>query len=130
MAHLSHQVLQWTRPLLDNMKRASDNDKLDNMKRHLNVYSSFQLTMRSYSFVLHAVNKLMHIMRTLPCAGHTLLSDIDDCLRLTLSNITKVNITDEQFRHASLPVKSGGIGVRSIMSIAPSAFLSSSTNAQ
>ena len=49
---------------------------------------------------------------------------------MTLSLITNVNITDEQWRQASLPVKTGGIGVRSVMSIAPSAFLSSSTSTQ
>ena len=74
--------------------------------------------------------KLMHVMRSSPCAGHKLLSDIDNSLRMTLSIITNVNITDEQWRQASLPVKAGGIGVRSVMSIAPSAFLSSSTSTQ
>ena len=49
---------------------------------------------------------------------------------MTLSIITNVNITDEQWRQASLPVKAGGIGVRNVMSIAPSAFLSSSTSTQ
>ena len=73
--------------------------------------------------------KLMHVMRSSPCAGHTLLPDIDNSLRLTLSSITNVNITDKQWRQASLPVKAGGIGIR-IMSNAPSAFFSSSTSTQ
>ena len=69
-------------------------------------------------------------MRSSPCAGHTLLSDIDNSLRLTLSNITNVNITGEQWRQASLPVEAAGKGVQSVMSITPSAFLSSSTSTQ
>ena len=69
-------------------------------------------------------------MRSSPCTGHTLLSDIDNSVRLTLSNITNVNITDEQWRQSSLPVKTVGMGVWSVMSIAPSAFLSSSTSTQ
>ena len=39
--------------------------------------------------------KLMHVMRSSHWAGHTLQSDIDNSLRLTLSNITNINITDE-----------------------------------
>ena len=69
-------------------------------------------------------------MLSSPCASYTLLLDIVNSLRLTQSNITNVNITNEQWRLASLPVKAGGIGVGSIMSIAPSAFLSSSTSTQ
>ena len=69
-------------------------------------------------------------MHSSPCAGHTLLSDIDNNLSLTLSNITKVNITDKQWKQASFPAKVGLIGVRSIMSIARPAFLSSSTSTQ
>ena len=72
--------------------------------------------------------KLMHVMRSSPCAGHTLLSNIDNSLRFTLSNITNVNITEEHWRKVSLPVKAEGIGVRSVMSIAPSEFLASSTS--
>ena len=52
------------------------------------------------------------------CAGHTLLSDIDNNLCLTRSNFTNVNITDEQWRQASLLIKAGGICVRIVMSIA------------
>ena len=74
--------------------------------------------------------KLIHVMRSSPCTGHTLLSDIDNSLRLTLSNITNDNIADEKWRQASLPVKAGGKGVWNVMSIAPSAFLLSSTSTQ
>ena len=63
-------------------------------------------------------------------AGHTLLSDINNSLRLTLSNIINVNITDEQWRQASFPVTAGDIGFRSVMSIVLSAFLSLSTSTQ
>ena len=69
----------------------------------------------------------MHVMRSSPCTGHTLLSDIDNSLCLALSTIKNVNIADKQWRQASLPVKAGGIGV---MLIALSAFLASSTSTQ
>ena len=74
--------------------------------------------------------KLLHVIRLSPCAGHILLSDTDNSLRFTLSNITNVHITDEQWRQASLPVNAGCIGVRSVMPILPTSFLASSTSTQ
>ena len=104
---------------LDELKRASDRLQL------ISAHDALILLRASCS-----APKLMHFMRSSPCASHTLLSDIDNSLRMTLSMITNVNITDEQWRQASLPVKAGGIGVRSVMSVAPSAFLSSSISTQ
>ena len=52
--------------------------------------------------------KLIHVMRSSPCASHTLLSDIDNSLHLTLCNITNINIIDEQWRQTGLPFKAGG----------------------
>ena len=89
---------------LDELKRASDRLQL------ISAHDRLVLIRASCS-----APKLMHVTRSSPCAGHTLLSDIDNCLRLTLN---------------TLPVKAGGIGVRSVMSIAPSEFLSSSTSTQ
>ena len=104
---------------LDELKRASDRLQL------IPAHDVLVLLRASCS-----TPKLMHVMRSSPCTGHTLLSDIDNSLRMTLSIITNVNITDEQWRQASLPVKVTCIGVRSVMFIAPSAFLSSSTSIQ
>ena len=104
---------------LDELKRASDR------LQHISAHDALVLLS-----ALCSAPKFMHVMRSSPCAGHTLLSDIDNSLRMTLSVITKVNITDEHWKQASLSVKAGGIGVRSVMSIAPSAFLSSSTSTQ
>ena len=98
--------------------------KLDDLKPHL-AYDALVLLRASCN-----APTLMYVMRSSPCAGHILLSDVDNSLRLTLSNITNIKITDEQWRQASLPVKAGGIGVRSVISIAPPAFLSSSTSTQ
>jgi hypothetical protein len=72
--------------------------------------------------------KLMHLMRSSPCAGHASLTVIDNCLHSTLSAITNVNITDDQWKQASLPIKHGGLGVRSIPPLAPSAFLASTSS--
>ena len=104
---------------LDELKKASDRLQL------ISAHDALVLLRASCS-----APKLMHVILSSPFAGHTLLSDIDNSLRLTLSIITNVSITDEQWRQASLPVKAGGIDVQSVMSIAPLAFLSSSTSTQ
>ena len=116
-----YQVLQWTQPLgrikLRDLKRAF-------VRLHLiSAHDALVLLRASYS----ASRFIYTSHEFIKCAGHTLLSDIDNSLRLTLSNIINVNIRNEQWRQASLPVKAGGIGVRSVMSIALSVFLSSST---
>ena len=70
---------------LDDLKRASDRLQL------ISAHDTLVLFCASCS-----TPKLMHVMRSSPCAGHTLQSDIDNRLHLTLSIITNVNITDEQ----------------------------------
>ena len=70
-------------------------------------------------------SKLMHVIRSSPCQGHRSLSAIDTTLRTALSNIVNINIADNQWIQASLPVKAGGLGIRSVSSIASSAFLAS-----
>jgi len=72
--------------------------------------------------------KLMHVLRSAPCHDHASLNTIDNVLRTCLINITNVDITDGQWLQASLPVKTGGLGIRSVTAIAPSAFLFSVTS--
>ena len=69
--------------------------------------------------------RLMHLLRSSPCAGHNTLPIIDNTLRSCLINITNVNINDEQWLQASLPVRAGGLGIRSVAAISSSAFLAS-----
>ena len=67
--------------------------------------------------------KLLHLLRSSPCTGHSALSIIDDSLRRCVSHITNCNLTDDQWAQASLPVKAGGLGVRRATHLAPSAYL-------
>ena len=48
-------------------------------------------------------------------------------LRLCLSGVINVSLDDEQWCQASLPVKDGGLGIRSTLQLAPSAFLASAS---
>jgi hypothetical protein len=69
--------------------------------------------------------KLLHTLRSAPCAGHPALTRFDNLLRTGLCSITSSNLSDTQWTQASLPVKDGGPGVRRVASLTPSAFLAS-----
>ena len=53
------------------------------------------------------------------------LQVFDSLLRSLLSSILNINLTDSAWSQASLPVRCGGLGVRSATLLAPSAFLAS-----
>lgn len=69
--------------------------------------------------------KLLHTMRASPCSGHAALEKFDELLRECVCTITNTDLTDVQWIQASLPVRNGGLGVRRVSSLAPSAFLAS-----
>jgi hypothetical protein len=69
--------------------------------------------------------KLLHTMRTSPCSGHAALEKFDGLLRDCVCTITNTDLTEVQWIQASLPVRHGGLGVRRVSSLAPSAFLAS-----
>jgi len=54
-----------------------------------------------------------------------ILSDYDDVIQLTLKVILNVDLSDTIWKQATLPVPSGGLGVRLSMDLALPAFLSS-----
>ena len=72
--------------------------------------------------------KLLYILRTSVCHGNPILDDIDDITREGLSNILNLPFSDDNWRQANLPVKDGGLGVRSVASLASSAFLASAAS--
>jgi len=69
--------------------------------------------------------KLMYILRTSPCTSHSSLAEFDNILRSSLSAISNVDLSDLAWSQATLPVARGGLGIRSVVSLAPSAFLAS-----
>ncbi|HSN23077.1 MAG TPA: hypothetical protein VLS45_02715, partial [Methylomicrobium sp.] len=72
--------------------------------------------------------KLLHILRTAPCCNHPFLTQFDNLLRSALSHICNLTFTDDQWKQASLPVRNGGLGVRSVAQLASSAFLASAAS--
>ena len=74
--------------------------------------------------------KVTHIIRAAPCFGHPLLADYDLLLRSSLCSIVNVDLTNEQWSQASLPTRNGGLGIRQLAQLAPSAFLASAVGSR
>ena len=72
--------------------------------------------------------KLQHTLRSSPCAGHPALDRFDQLLRQCIGTITNTDLSDTQWMQASLPVRNGGLGIRRVSSLAPSAFLASAAS--
>ena len=69
--------------------------------------------------------KLLYTLRTSMCHEHKILLEIDTITRDGLSEILNLTFTDDQWLQAGLPVKDGGLGVRSVATLALPAFLAS-----
>ena len=74
--------------------------------------------------------KLQYVLRTSQCCNHPLLRQFDDLLRSAVTRICNVSLSDDQWLQASLPVRHGGLGVRSVSMLASSAFLASAAGTQ
>jgi len=72
--------------------------------------------------------KVTHILRCAPCNDHVALAEFDNLLKTGVSLISNSNLTGLQMLQASLPVRDGGLGIRSVASLALSAFLASAAS--
>ena len=69
--------------------------------------------------------RLMYTLRTAPCTGSAELQRYDGVLRSSLFTTLNVELTEDAWMQASLPVRWGGLGVRSAVSLAAPAYLAS-----
>ena len=74
-----------------------------------------------------SVPKLLHVLRFSPCANNEFLQ-FDDILRDDLSKVLNADLSHNQWIQATLPVNKDGIGIRNVVSLAPSAFLASAAS--
>jgi hypothetical protein len=70
-----------------------------------------------------ATPRLMFLLRSAPVFKSAYQSDMSRAVRDSLSSIININLEDEAWSQASLPVRWGGIGIRDVESLAPSAYL-------
>jgi hypothetical protein len=75
-----------------------------------------------------STSRLLYTLRTAPCTGSMELVTYDLLLRSTLTTTLNIDLTDEGWLQASLPVRWGGLGVRSAVSLASSAYLASAAS--
>ena len=69
------------------------------------------------------IPKVLYTLRTSPCFLVPALHDFDSLLRSLLGTILDVNLSACAWTQVSLPVRAGGLGVRSSTQLAPSAYL-------
>ena len=88
--------------------------------QRMHAHDALQLLWHSFT-----LPKMMHILRTAPCFLSSCLTSYDDLLRSILSGIVNVNFleNDLTWTQATLPVKCGGLGIRSTVQLAPSRLL-------
>jgi hypothetical protein len=72
--------------------------------------------------------RLMYLLRTAPCTDSPVLQQYDSVIREALSVTLNVDLDDDRWLQASLPVRWGGLGVRGVALLAPSAYLASAAS--
>jgi len=78
-----------------------------------------------YLFLLSnviAMPRLLYILRTTPCFDSPELLLYDDLLRNSLAQLINVDVSRSAWMQALFPVRFGGLGIRSAVLLAPSAF--------
>ena len=69
--------------------------------------------------------KFLYVLRTAPCFQSHLLSEFNKVQRSLLKSICNIHLDVHSWKQASLPINAGGLGIRSAVMLAPSAFLAS-----
>jgi len=90
---------------------------------HLHAHDALAILKNSL-----ATPKLLYLLRTSKCADKPLLSQFHNTLRAGLTTILNVDLKDDQWIQASLPVRDRGLGIRSVQMLAPSVFLASAAS--
>jgi len=72
-----------------------------------------------------SIPKLLYSLRCASCFKSKILSEYDDVMQLTFKVVLNVDLSDTIWKQVTLPVSSGGLGVRLSIDLALPAFLSS-----
>ena len=89
---------------------------------YMSAHDALILLRNSFS-----IPKLLHILRTSPAFLSPALATYDESLQSIVSSITNIQFEpdDPAWTQATLPIGVGGLGIRSAVQLAPSAFLAS-----
>jgi hypothetical protein len=88
--------------------------------RHLSSHEAFCLLRGSLG-----LPRWLHLFRSSPCFRSPLLSKLNSTLRDSVSALFNVDLPDCAWSQCTLPVRWGGMGIRDVVDLAPSAYLSS-----
>ena len=105
---------------------AAITSKVDDLQRMgerlvlLEAHDSLCLLRSAFS-----IPKLLYILRSAPCFLSPLLARFDNVQKSLLQSICNIQLTEISWLQASLPINSGGLGIRSAVMLAPSAYLAS-----
>ncbi len=72
-----------------------------------------------------SANRVLFLLRTSPCFSNGGLEELDNLQRSIVSSVTNIHFTDMSWTQATLPIRWGGLGIRSAASLALPAFLAS-----
>ena len=111
--------------------RSEMESKLNALKR---MISRLNLIDPHQAFVLlknsFAIPRMTYLLRSAPAFQQaSLLLEFDLIIRNSMSSITNIDFTDEAWTQASLPVRSGGLGIRKAVDIALPCYISSALSA-
>ena len=72
--------------------------------------------------------RVQHLLRCSPSLDAPGPQEFDNLLRTALSRISNSTLSESQWLQASLPIKSGGLGIRRVSSLALPAFFASAAS--
>ena len=98
-------------------------EKLEKAMFRLNLLQSHDaLTLLRNSI---SIPKLLYTLRTSECSDNPRLLEFDKLQRKCITDVININMNDNQWTQATIPVKDGGLDICSMTVLAPSAFLAS-----
>ena len=71
---------------------------------------------------------MLYNLRTSNCSENPLLVTFDTLQRKCLTDVINIDLNEDQWTQAILPIRDGGLGIRSVAMLAPSASLASATS--
>ena len=85
--------------------KLSELRRLSERLKDLNAHDALFLLRNCFS-----IPKLTYTLRSAPCYTRQILAEYDDVMRSTLQAILNIQLTDDAWEQATLPVANGGIG--------------------
>ena len=71
---------------------------------------------------------MLNVLRSSPCVNHLSLVEFDSLLHSGLTSVTNCALDDSAWLQSSLPIRDGGLDIRSVVMLTPSAFLASAAS--